>query len=106
MVENNFDGTLKLNVDATRNLAEISGIYLKLFKITFYLVFFFISAKLGILFIYISTDYVFDGTKPPYKIEDQPNPLNKYGISKYDGEKKTIEASNSKSSIRNIHRLM
>ena len=52
-------------------------------------------AKLGILFIYISTDYVFDGTKPPYKIEDQPNPLNKYGISKYEGEKTTSEASNS-----------
>ena len=34
-------------------------------------------AKLGILFIYISTDYVFDGTKPPYKIEDQPNDNNK-----------------------------
>ncbi len=52
---------------------------------------------MGILFIYISTDYVFDGSKPPYKIEDQPNPLNNYGITKYEGEKVTIEASNGKS---------
>jgi S-adenosylmethionine synthetase len=51
--------------------------------------------KLGILFIYISTDYVFDGTKPPYKIDDKPNPLNKYGISKLEGEVVTSTASES-----------
>lgn len=36
--------------------------------------------------LYISTDYVFDGTKPPYQPGDEPNPLNKYGISKLEGE--------------------
>jgi dTDP-4-dehydrorhamnose reductase len=37
--------------------------------------------------VYISTDYVFDGTKgEPYTEEDAPNPINVYGLSKYTGE--------------------
>lgn len=37
--------------------------------------------------IYISTDYVFDGTKKePYNEWDIPNPVNKYGLSKLLGE--------------------
>ena len=37
--------------------------------------------------VYISTDYVFDGRKSsPYDEEDQPNPLNVYGRTKFDGE--------------------
>lgn len=43
--------------------------------------------------IYISTNYVFDGTKPPYSEEDETNPLNTYGQTKLDGEKVTLEAS-------------
>lgn len=38
------------------------------------------------MLIYISTDYVFDGTTPPYEVEDKPNPLNFYGQTKLDGE--------------------
>ncbi|WP_028403420.1 dTDP-4-dehydrorhamnose reductase [Ectobacillus panaciterrae] len=42
-----------------------------------------ISAKL----VYISTDYVFDGTKSTgYDEFDLPNPINVYGASKYAGE--------------------
>ncbi len=37
--------------------------------------------------IYISTDFVFDGTKDFYKEEDTPNPINWYGKTKYEGEK-------------------
>jgi S-adenosylmethionine synthetase len=40
----------------------------------------------GIMLIYISTDYVFDGTKPPYEVDDKPNPLQFYGESKLGGE--------------------
>lgn len=37
--------------------------------------------------IHISTDYVFDGTKPvPYTEEDSPNPVNWYGTTKMLGE--------------------
>ncbi|MCI0764718.1 dTDP-4-dehydrorhamnose reductase [Bacillus sp. TL12] len=42
-----------------------------------------VSAKL----VYISTDYVFDGTKETgYDEFDTPNPINVYGASKYAGE--------------------
>lgn len=36
--------------------------------------------------IYISTDYVFDGTKEKYTEEDLPNPINWYARTKYEGE--------------------
>ena len=37
----------------------------------------------------ISTDYLFDGSqKEPYKTNQMPNPINHYGISKSQGEKK------------------
>jgi dTDP-4-dehydrorhamnose reductase len=37
--------------------------------------------------IYISTDFVFDGTTPPYIESSVPNPISTYGASKYAGEK-------------------
>lgn len=38
--------------------------------------------------VHISTEYVFDGTKEsgPYQEDDQPNPINWYGQTKYYGE--------------------
>jgi len=41
------------------------------------------------VFVYISTDYVFDGENPPYKEEDETNPLNLYGRLKLEGEQYT-----------------
>ncbi len=41
---------------------------------------------------HISTDYVFDGNKKsPYKETDSANPINIYGQSKWEGEKKIIK---------------
>ena len=46
----------------------------------------------NVTLIHISTDYVFDGEKEtPYTIEDQPNPINEYGKSKWEGEKRIQE---------------
>ena len=45
------------------------------------------AKKLDIPMIYISTDYVFDGTKDgEYTEEDIPNPINVYGKTKHEGE--------------------
>ncbi len=37
-------------------------------------------------FVYISTDYVFDGESPPYVTDSARNPLNYYGETKVEGE--------------------
>lgn len=44
------------------------------------------ASNQDIFLIYVSTDYVFDGKKGAYKEDDQPNPLNYYGLSKLEGE--------------------
>jgi len=41
--------------------------------------------------IYFSTDYVFDGRNPPYSEESKPNPLNYYGMTKLEAEKRILE---------------
>lgn len=66
-VKNDPSGALALNVSATEQLAELSKIHD--FKI-----------------IYISTDYVFDGTQPPYDTTATPAPINDYGHNKLAGE--------------------
>lgn len=50
------------------------------------------AAAAAPLVINISTDYVFDGVNPPFTVDDEPNPLNAYGKSKWEGEKATRAA--------------
>lgn len=68
--ENEEDVTL-VNVIGTKNIVEA-------------------SSKIGAKVFYISTDYVFDGSKEGmYEITDIPNPISVYGKSKYLGELET-----------------
>lgn len=52
------------------------------------------SAKQKAFFVYVSTDYIFDGNKGMKKENDSPNPLGFYGKSKLSGE---ISLNNSAS---------
>ena len=53
------------------------------------------------MLIYISTDYVFDGTQPPYEVEDKPHPLQFYGETKLGGEE-AIKSVNSDAVILRV----
>jgi len=67
--EANQDVAYKVNSEATKTIAAAAG---------------YVDAFL----IYISTDYIFNGTKSgPYKEEDKPDPISVYGKSKLEGEK-------------------
>jgi dTDP-4-dehydrorhamnose reductase len=48
------------------------------------------AANRGAKIFYISTDYVFPGTNPPYKEDDIPSPVNYYGETKLQGEKAVL----------------
>ena len=72
--ENAQEDTLKLNVDASKQLAAL-------------------CAKYNIRLFFISTDYVFDGNTPPYNENAETNPLNFYGESKAAAEKAVLALS-------------
>jgi dTDP-4-dehydrorhamnose reductase len=58
--------------------------------------------KAGARVIYISTDYVFNGEKGPYKEEDTPNPISYYAKSKLAGENVVRGVGNDWTVIRTI----
>lgn len=65
----------KINVEGTRNIA-------------------FACKQSGKKLLYVSTDFVFDGEKEAgdyYRENDTPNPINWYGITKYNGEQSVQE---------------
>ncbi|CAM4274681.1 dTDP-4-dehydrorhamnose reductase [Paenibacillus alkaliterrae] len=52
-----------------------------------------VSEQIGAKLVYVSTDYVFDGTKgTPYAEDDKTNPCNVYGNSKLLGEKFVVKS--------------
>lgn len=56
-----------VNIEGTRNVARA-------------------SERAGSKFIFLSTDFVFDGLKGPYSEDDEPCPVSAYGWSKVQGE--------------------
>ena len=55
---------------------------------------------LGAKLIHVSTDFVFDGSKTtPYLVDDTPNPINVYGESKLQGDRKISEILGSQATI-------
>jgi len=46
-----------------------------------------VAADQGARFVYLSTDYVFDGQAGPYAEEDPPRPLSVYGQAKLEAER-------------------
>ena len=50
--------------------------------------------------LYISTDYVFDGTKEFYTEEDTPNPQGWYAVTKHEGEKRVAQLGDKSLIIR------
>src|SRR5207253_1060959 len=64
------------------------------------------AARRGIPFIQISTDYVFDGSKPsPYREDDLPAPLNVYGSSSGFGRPTAVtmaELTTSRVTVKRI----
>lgn len=66
--EDNQELCRKINVDGTRNIAEV-------------------CKTMDIPMMYFSTDYIFDGQGENFWKEDDPKkPLNVYGQTKYEGE--------------------
>jgi len=53
-------------------------------------------------FIYISTDFVFDGLHGPYKETDEPGPVNYYGSSKLAAEKSVTTSGLQWAIIRTV----
>ncbi len=65
----------RLNITATQNLLACTPARIK--------------------FIYISTDALYDGSKPEYSETDSVHPLNYYAVTKYCGETETLKRKNS-----------
>jgi dTDP-4-dehydrorhamnose reductase len=47
-----------------------------------------VNAKL----LYVSTDFIFDGSAGPYREDDEPKPLNYYGSTKLSAETEVMES--------------
>jgi dTDP-4-dehydrorhamnose reductase len=50
------------------------------------------AKAVGSRFIYVSTDFIFDGNDGPYKEDDEPSPVNYYGSTKMVAEKAVMES--------------
>ena len=80
----NESAARRLNVDATAALARWT------------------AAHPGAFILYMSSDYAFDGTNPPYVPESPTHPINGYGVSKVEGEVVVREAVADRAAILRV----
>jgi len=79
--EDHRDDAAQINIEASRNLAQV-------------------AARLDATFLYVSTDSVFDGTRGDYKETDTPLPLNVYANTKLEGEEAVLQSLPSSIVVR------
>jgi len=80
--ETEFDLAMATNRDGTSHVASL-------------------ARERGATLVYLSTDYVFDGTKEgPYLEDDPPQPINAYGRSKLAGEEIAHEVAGKSLTVR------
>ncbi len=80
--EDDVETAAEVNVQGTTNVAQV-------------------CKEFGAYLIYISTDYVFDGTKVgAYEVDDRKNPLSVYGKTKSAGEDAVLAASDQNAVLR------
>lgn len=56
--------------------------------------------QVGARLLYLSTEYVFDGTSGPYGEEDPPSPVSVYGRTKLEGERRILAADPANLAVR------
>jgi dTDP-4-dehydrorhamnose reductase len=72
--EDEPDAAMAVNAGGVENLASL-------------------AARLRAKLIHFSSDYVFAGDRPePYREDDAPRPLSRYGVSKWQGERRLAAA--------------
>lgn len=81
--ERNKDACWDTNVAATRYLIQA-------------------AEKYNAFFLFLSTDFVFDGLEGPYREEDAPNPLSYYGASKVAAERMIKNSKLSWAIVRTV----
>ena len=59
-----------------------------------------VCKQLGIQYVYISTDHLFSGNKPLVTEDDSPGPVNQYGKTKLEAEKRVLDISETFLAIR------
>jgi len=77
------EACVSLNIEAVKTLAVL-------------------SAEMNFHLVHLSTDFIFDGTKPMYTETDEANPLSYYGWSKLEAENMVVNHAKSWSILRTV----
>ncbi|KAF9262264.1 NAD(P)-binding protein [Marasmius fiardii PR-910] len=104
VAEKNPEATRRLNAGVPAHLASLAksiGSYIVYISTGRYSLNIRAYTTLGCP-VHPATDYVFDGTSPPYKPSAPTNPLNLYGQTKRDGEQAVLCIDNAKAIVLRV----